>query len=147
MGWRSILLIVLGLAGGLNWWIKRPPADHREVPATIASELNKDAFIPVEMPGSTPRNTVLVLAPPNCPSEQAQRAEALVQALQDKGIPVTRGSSVAFTLTNPSAEQRAAVDRTVAVLRQRAPAVFVDGMGMSNPSFAQVAAVYEQTRQ
>lgn len=143
MGWRSILLIALGLAGGLNWWLKRPAADGTSPAVTT---VNAGEFVPVEMPGSTQRNTVLVLAPPNCPSERAQRADALVRALQDRGIPVTRGSSVDFTLTNPTAEQRAAVDRTVAVLRQGAPAVFVNGMGMSDPSFAQVAAIYEQTR-
>jgi hypothetical protein len=145
MDWRIIVLVVLGLAGGINWWLKRAPADPAQV--SIPADIDKGAFIPVEMPGHTPVNTVLVLAPPNCPSERAQRADALVRALQAQGIPVTRGSSVDFSLTNPTAEQRAAVDRTVAVLRQGAPAVFINGMGMSDPSFAQVAAIYEQTRQ
>ncbi|SBV35253.1 conserved hypothetical protein [uncultured Stenotrophomonas sp.] len=89
---------------------------------------------------------VLVLAPPNCPSEQAQRAEALIRELTDIGIPVKRGSSFAFDLENPTREQRAAVDRTVKVFKQGAPAVFINGMGMSNPSTSQVVAVYRSTR-
>jgi hypothetical protein len=144
MGWRSILLIVLGLAGGLNWWIKRTPTDHSDTSASIP--FDKNAFVPVEMPGGTPRNTVLVLAPPNCPSERAKRADALVSALQAKGIPVTRGDSISFEISNPSIEQREGVERTMQVFRQGAPAVYVNGMGMSNPDFAQVAAVYEKTR-
>lgn len=145
MGWRSIFLIVLGLAGGLNWWIKRAPADQSEVRTT--APFDKTVFIPVEMPGGTQRNTVLVLAPPNCPSERAKRADALVQALQEKGITVVRGSSISFEIANPSLEQREGVERTMQVFRQGAPAVYVNGMGMSNPDIAQVAAVYEKTRQ
>ncbi|WP_269791402.1 hypothetical protein [Stenotrophomonas sp. Iso1] len=140
-----ILLLALGLAGGVNWWSKRVPSDHAAV--TAGSVVSSDGFISVEMPGNTPPNTVLVLAPANCPSEQAQRAEALIQALQDQGIRVARGNSIDFNIANPSAEQRAAVDRTVEVFKQGAPAVFINGMGMSNPSLAQVAAVYEKTRQ
>jgi hypothetical protein len=139
-----MLLLALGLAGGFNWWSKRAPSALPTI--TADSGVSSNRFIPVEMPGGTPRNTVLVLAPPNCPSEQAQKAEALIQALKDHGIPVTRGSSISFELANPDAEQRAAVDRTVEVFKQGAPAVFINGMGMSNPSFAQVAAVYEDSR-
>ncbi len=98
------------------------------------------------MPTGTPRDTVLVLAPPNCPSEQAQRAEALIRELTDIGIPVKRGSSFSFNIENPSQEQRTAVDRTVEVFQQGAPAVFINGMGMSNPTTSQVVAVYRSTR-
>ncbi|MGH8052559.1 MAG: hypothetical protein ACREP4_01335 [Stenotrophomonas sp.] len=142
-----ILLLALGLLGGYNWWSKREPAHSTAIATASGNVSSIDGFIPVEMPGNTPRNTVLVLAPANCPSEQAQRAEALIQALQGQGIPVTRGNSIDFNITNPSAEQRAAVDRTVEVFKQGAPAVFINGMGMSNPSFAQVSSVYEKTRQ
>lgn len=139
-----ILLLALGLAGGINWWSKRAPSEHVAVAA--GNVVSSDGFVSVEMPGNTPPNTVLVLAPANCPSEQAQRAEALIQALQHQGISVARGNSIDFNITNPSAEQRAAVDRTVEVFKQGAPAVFINGMGMSNPSVAQVTAVYEKTR-
>ena len=140
-----VLLLALGLAGGINWWSKRAPSD--QVAVAAGNVISSDGFVSVEMPGNTPANTVLVLAPANCPSEQAQRAEALIQALQHQGIPVARGNSIDFNITNPSAEQRAAVDRTVEVFKQGAPAVFINGMGMSNPSVAQVAAVYKKTRQ
>lgn len=58
-----------------------------------------------------------------------------------------RGSSISFEIANPSLEQREGVERTMQVFRQGAPAVYVNGMGMSNPDIAQVAAVYEKTRQ
>ena len=57
-----------------------------------------------------------------------------------------RGSSFSFNIENPSQEQRAAVDRTVEVFQQGAPAVFINGMGMSNPTTSQVVAVYRSTR-
>ena len=140
MRWMTLLLIVAALAGGYNWWSKRAPSTDM----TAAAEAG--GFIPVEMPSGTPRNMVLVLAPPNCPSEEAQRAETLIRELTDIGIPVRRGDSFSFDLTNPTAEQRAAVDRTVAVFKQGAPAVFINGMGMSNPSTSQVLAIYRTTR-
>lgn len=140
MRWWTLLLIAAGLAGGYNWWSHRVPGGAQPPTAGI------DGFVAVEMPAGTPRNTVLVLAPPNCPSEQAQRADALIRDLTDIGIPVKRGSSFSFDLENPSQEQRAAVDRTVEVFRQGAPAVFVNGMGMSNPTTSQVVAVYRSTR-
>ena len=140
MRWWTLLLVAAGLAGAWNWWSHRTPADAISSPAGI------DGFIPVEMPAGTPRNTVLVLTPLNCPSEQAQRADALIRELSDIGIPVKRDSGFSFDLENPSREQRDAVDRTVEVFKQGAPAVFINGMGMSNPTTSQVVAVYRSTR-
>ncbi len=142
MRWWTLLLIAAGLAGGYNWWSQRAPGGAAPATATAGT----DGFVAVEMPTGTPRDTVLVLAPPNCPSEQAQRAEALIRELTDIGIPVKRGSSFSFNIENPSQEQRAAVDRTVEVFQQGAPAVFINGMGMSNPTTSQVVAVYRSTR-
>ena len=141
MRWFTLLMLIAGLGGAWHWWSNRTTADDVMIEAAASD------FMPVAMPAGTPRNTVLVLAPPNCPSEQAQRAEALIHELRAIGIPVKRGSSISFELANPSAEERAAVDRTVAVFKQGAPAVFVNGRGMSNPSVAQTVAVYRETRQ
>ena len=85
-------------------------------------------------------------APPNCPSEQAQRTEALVRDLARAGIPVVRGSGFAFDVENPTAEQIQGIDRAVAVFKRGAPAVFVNGLAMSNPSAEQTIAVYRASR-
>jgi hypothetical protein len=45
-----------------------------------------------------------------------------------------------------SAEERARIEHTVAVLNGDIPAVFVNGMGKSNPSAEEVAEVYRRTQ-
>jgi hypothetical protein len=132
------LMLVCGLYGGYQMW-----SQHR---AGTAAGPSANGFVPVEMPGGASRNAVLVLAPRNCPSEQAQRTEALVQALAARGIPVTRSASMSFDVANPTPEQVAGIKRAVEVFKRGAPAVFVNGMAMSNPSADQVIAEYRATR-
>mgnify|MGYP002718377840 CR=1 FL=1 len=73
-------------------------------------------------------------------------AEALVAALGRAGVPVVRGDGFSFDVANPTREQMQAMDRTVDVFKRGAPAVYVNGMGMSNPSAAQAIAEYRATR-
>ena len=74
-------------------------------------------------------------------------AESLIAALSSQGIPVRRGSGINYSFNSmPSEEQRQGVDRAVQVFNQGAPAVFINGMAMSNPSAEQAAAEYRRTR-
>ena len=69
-----ILMLACGLYGAWQWWQERSEA------------FDASAFVAVEMPGGMRPNTVLVLAPANCPSEQAQRSEALIRELDRAGV-------------------------------------------------------------
>lgn len=135
----ALVLVALGLFGAYQWW------DGRSAEA-VASSNSPNGFVQVEMPDGAARNTVLILAPPNCPSEQARRSESLARQLARQGIPVARGGSMAFDVVNPTKAQRQGIDRAVAVFNAGAPAVFVNGMAMSNPTPAQVVAEYRRTR-
>lgn len=133
---RLLLLVILacGLYGAWQWKQGRSEA--------IAAAFDASAFVAVEMPGGVPRNTVLVLAPANCPSDQAQRTEALVEALGRAGVPVLRDTGFAFDVESPTAEQIAGINRAVSVFKRGAPAVFVNGLAMSNPTAEQAIAAY-----
>src|SRR5687767_1551205 len=97
-----VLMLGLGLFGGYRWWTQgAAEAD--------AAEAVTQGFVPVEMPASVPRGAVLVLAPPNCPSEEAQRAEALVRDLRRQGIRVVEDDDMSFEIVNPTQEQRTGV--------------------------------------
>lgn len=135
----TALLLACALYGGYQWWQDRGVA-------AAGAAASENGFIPVEMPGGAARNVVLVLAPRNCPSEQARRTDVLVQELERAGIPVARGDSFSFDVENPDAGQVAAIRRTVEVFKRGAPAVYVNGMGMSNPTAAQAIAEYRATR-
>ncbi|WP_101926482.1 MULTISPECIES: hypothetical protein [Luteimonas] len=139
---RILTLVLLAAAcyGGFQWWQERRADD-------ALATASPNGFVPVEMPSGVPGDVVLVLAPPNCPSDQAQRAETLIAELGRAGIPVRRGSGFSFSVDDPSAEQRAGIDRAVAVFQRGAPAVFVNGMAMSDPSPLQTIAEYRRTRQ
>lgn len=135
----AILAMAAALFGGFRWWQDRGGED-------LPASAGPNGFVPVEMPGGVPRNVVLILAPPNCPSGQAQRSEALASHLAREGIPVRRGSGFSFDVADPSAEQRAGIDRAVQVFQRGAPAVFVNGMAMSDPTPAQAVAEYRRTK-
>ena len=137
----KILIVLACLLGAYRWW------DGKERSRELEAIASQNGFVPVEMPMGAPAHTVLVLSPPNCPSEEAKRAEALVRALTDQGVPVKQDSAMSFEITNPTDEQEAGVERAVAVFNRGAPAVFVNGMGMSNPTAAQTIAEYRKTRQ
>src|SRR5690554_1555298 len=135
------LAIAASLYGGWQWWQDRPGAALANV------EPSPNGFVPVEMPSGAPRNAVLVLAPPNCPSDQARRAESLIASLSSQGIPVRRGSRIDYSFSSaPTSDQRQGVDRAIQVFNQGAPAVFINGMAMSNPTPQQAAAEYRRTR-
>jgi hypothetical protein len=136
----TVILLLAGLFGAYRWWDGNSNSN-----SNLDGIANQNGFVPVQMPDGAPEHSVLILAPPNCPSDEAQRAEALVQHLTEQGIPVTRGSSISFDIMNPTAEQRAGVERAVAVFNVGAPAVFINGMAMSNPTAAQAAVEYHRT--
>ena len=133
----TILILACGLYGAYQLW------PERDALAGVATSAN--GFVPVEMPGGVARGSVLVLAPRNCPSEQAQRTETLIRELLRAGIPVVRGDAFSFDLAEPTPEQMAGIDRAVDVFKRGSPAVFVNGMAMSNPSAAQTVAEYRAT--
>lgn len=135
-----LLIVLVGLWYGYQWW------HGRELARESAALTSVNGFVAMAMPGNAKRNVVQIYAPLNCPSEAAQRADALAQELTRRGIPNERGSHFSLNVDNPTAAQRAALDRTVAVLNGEIPAVFINGMGKANPSAEEVLAEYQRTR-
>lgn len=135
------LLIVVAAAGyGYHWW------QQHQVTEQTRALTSANGFVSTATPSQAQRNVVLILAPVNCPSEAAQRADALAARLTQQGVPNQRSSNFSLNIDNPNAEQRAAVDRAVVVLNGEIPAVFINGMGKSNPSADEVLAEYRRTR-
>jgi hypothetical protein len=133
MNVKTLLVIGALIAGGYgyNAWRVRaaavPPDAH--------------GFVPVAMADGAQPNTVIILAPLNCPSDAAQRAESLARRLGELGVPHVRANSYEFSNADP-----AVTARTVKILEGQIPAVIVDGMGQANPSAEQVVAEYRQAR-
>ncbi len=136
MSLTRVLFIAAVLGLGYKLW-----SGHQQealLQAGTASSLS--GFVPVAMPGGARSGVVMVFAPVNCPSDAARRADELAAGLTRMGIAVQRSSHFSTETTNPSAEQQAQLQRTVAVLNGGIPAVFFNGMGKANPTLDEVVA-------
>src|SRR5687767_14008083 len=80
------LLFILAFVGFIiHWWNARDAA-------TWSEESSPSGFVQAAMPDGIPPNTVVILAPLDCPSDEAQRAESLAAQLEGQKIPVIRSS-------------------------------------------------------
>jgi hypothetical protein len=117
-------------------------ADHHLSRATAAMA-DGNGFIPAEMPDGAARDSVLVLAPVNCPHEGARRADALAERLHELGIPVVRTNNYSIARVTP--DNAPSVNRAIEVLKTNVvPVVFVYGRAKANPTSDEVVAEYRQ---
>ena len=114
--------------------------------ASVQSDQSERGFVSILMPVVVPPGTVLILAPLNCPSEAAQRADDLEKQLAQRRIPTRRSASDSITLVDPTPEQMAALRNLVAILKGPPPTVLINGRGKANPSVDEVVAEYRNTQ-
>ncbi|OGS10456.1 MAG: hypothetical protein A2234_00750 [Elusimicrobia bacterium RIFOXYA2_FULL_58_8] len=96
----------------------------------------------VQMPGldNEGAEDVVILAPINCPSAGAQRADHLARALSRKGIPYTRANNA--RLRHGESAGRDQMAKINAVMSGEVPIVFVRGRAKANPSLEEVISEY-----
>lgn len=136
MSRRFIMIAIIGAA--LYWWQNhKEPLDLMEGPT---------GFMPVMMPGGAKPNVVVILAPKNCPSDAAKRADALAARLTEMGIPNVRGSNFSAQVEGGKKEDEAALERSILILNGEVPAVFINRSGKANPTADEVAAEYRRTK-
>ena len=140
MGFARFLVFVAAIGFAVQWWNGRDGASS----ATAADEASPNGFVSVAMPDGAAPNAVVVLAPLNCPSDGAQRADSLASELESRRIPVVRTSRYSARSEGFDPDRKASLDRAVAVLNGEVPAVFVNGMAKSNPSVDEVVAEYRR---
>jgi hypothetical protein len=104
-------------------------------------------FVHSSMPTQAARDTVLILAPVNCPAnaERTRRSQALAQELTRRGIPNQVTLSIAFKVDRTT-DVQAENARTGALMEAGPPVVFINGMAKANPSPEEVADVFQRTR-
>jgi len=85
---------------------------------------------------------VIITAPPNCPSETAQHARALGDALAQAGIPHEMRSGVEFQFHDPADVER--VNKHMANIAN--PLVLVRGWAKGNPTLDDIIAQYRNGR-
>lgn len=105
----------------------------------LSAMADVNGFIPVQMPDGAPADTVLILAPVNCPSQVAQRADALARELSRQGIPSIRRSGYSIAVVRR--DMLPGIKRAFA-LSGAPPVVLLDGHGKSDPSAQAVIDEY-----
>ncbi len=133
----QLLLILALVGGGYQWWKSHERASFER---KVLASANHNGFVPVEMPDGAPANTVVILAPLNCPREAGQRAEALAKRLTEMGIPNLKTNH--YSVQDVRLERFDALNRTAVILRGEIPIVMINGRGKANPTIDQVTAEY-----
>jgi len=136
---KSLLITVVIASGAYAWH----HSHHAEVSDTDGDERDdRVGFVEIAPSADAPSNTVVILAPQNCTSAQAKRADLMVEQLRKMGIPVTRLDH--YSVQNASLPQPM-IWRTNAVLTGKVPIVVVNGMAKANPRVSEVAAEYQRS--
>ncbi len=136
---RLFLIAAVGVAGIIHLWhVHQRSVIDRELLAVSDS----NGFVPVVMAAGTPPDTAVILAPLNCPSAQAQRADAMATELRQMGIPVQRSNNYSATITDR--DQLPLLTHTNDVLGGDVPIVIIDGMAKANPSVDDVAVEFRR---
>lgn len=81
---------------------------------------------------------IIILTPPNCPSAQAQRANAIADYLDRENISYIRASSVNFHINN---ENEIKLINSV-MAGEEQPVVIVKGRAKGNPDFSGIVGEY-----
>ena len=132
------LIAAAGVAGIAHYGL--PGHGISRATAALA---DADGFVPAQMPDGAERDSVLILAPLNCPREGAQRAEHLAQRMKELGIPAVRSNR--YSVAQITKDNQASVNRAVEVLKtDTLPVVFINGRAKANPTADEVAAEYRR---
>ncbi|WP_447940640.1 hypothetical protein [Pseudoxanthomonas mexicana] len=107
-------------------------------PADAASAASRHGFVDIPLPDGQSGHHVVIFAPANCPSDAAQRAEALARRLDDAGIPYTRSQSANFSTLSSQDD----ANRVMSVMNGPIPVVFVRKRARANPDAEAVVAEY-----
>lgn len=142
MSTTTLQVMVIGavvVVGGAHLW-----QGHQR--AAVARELealaDSNGFVPVQMPDGAPPDTVLILAPINCPSAAAKRADALAASLSALGIPNVRRNSYSIARVTP--DMQTGIKNAVALRDGEIPLVMLNGKGKANPTAEEVSTEYRQ---
>lgn len=148
---KNILIITIALCCAFLYFArnKQLQANHERQNQHQAQQerLNSPTGFVALPPSIMPSDKILILAPVNCPSREAQYADRLARNLQAQNIPYERISSIQFSVANiPEHEDelKAHSERMNRIMSQPPPLVFVHGRAKSNPTLHEIIAEYQR---
>ncbi len=98
-------------------------------------------FKAAPIPDGVSVHGIVVFTPSDCPSDAAQRAEALMRHLHEQGIPYSRTDAAHFSnVTSP-----AQITQIKEIMTGPVPVVFVNGRAKANPTPEEVVVEYRRS--
>jgi hypothetical protein len=133
---KWVLIVVMIGCGVQVWHHHQRAVAERE----LAAVADSNGFVPIVTAPGSAHNVAIVLAALNCPSAQAQRADALAAQLTRLGVANQRANNY-FASIN-SRDQMPLLNRTNTVLGGEIPIVIINGRAKANPTAEEVQAEY-----
>lgn len=133
----KIIIAAIALTVGYKEWNRH----QSQVEAQPAVQVADTGFIPLPLPKIGSPGRVVVFAPDNCSREEGRKSDELVRELERQKIPHVRSNTAQFEAADP-----ASFGKLQGVMSGKAPIVFINGRGKSNPSLPEVLAEYQRAR-
>ncbi|KAF1714669.1 hypothetical protein CSC74_15580 [Pseudoxanthomonas yeongjuensis] len=141
---KTCLAVGVVVAGICLWSVYAPEGGVSEVVAKATRRIDSGktagghGFVQIPAPDGQASRGIVIFAPANCPSDAAQRAEALARRLSAEGVPYARSENAEFgSLASPDE-----VSKVLSVMNGPVPVVFVNGKAKANPTPEEVVAEY-----
>jgi hypothetical protein len=137
----AVGVVVVGIC---FWSAYAPEGGISEVGDKVAKRLHSGrtgggrGFVQIPAPDGQAGRGIVIFAPRDCPSDAAQRAEALARHLSAQGVPYMRSENAEFG--NLSSQDEVA--KVLSVMDGPVPVVFVNGKAKANPTPEEVVAEY-----
>lgn len=141
---KTCLAVGVVVSGLCLWSVYAPAGGISAVGGKVAKRLDagkaggSHGFIEIPAPDGQTSRGIVIFAPSNCPSDAAQRAEALARHLSAQGVPYVRSEHAEFG--NLASQDE--VSKVMAVMNGSVPVVFVNGKAKANPTPEEVVAEY-----
>lgn len=137
---KTLLITTGALVLSVHLWHSH---QHAVFQRRLEAMADVNGFVPVLAPVGARPDTVVILAPLNCPRAGAQRANALAEYLTEHGIPNVRSAEYAVSGAGANAMEMKTTD---AIATGILPVVLLNGRGEDNPAPWQVAAEYRSVQ-
>jgi len=132
-----VAVVVLTLVGKVRQQAAKSPA-ATTASAKSGDKLSAQGFFLLSAAEAS-NSRVVVMTPPNCPSADARRARALVEQLEQAGVPVETRDHISAEFTDPAEAERVNQHMSSAPM----PLVIVRGWAKGAPTLDQVIAQYQ----
>lgn len=145
---KTGMVLAVAALGVLAWREYGPEGGVRALVGQLSDKVAASApggegssslgFVDVPLPDGQSGAGVVIFAPIDCPSDAAQRAEALARHLSAQGVPYVRSQNASFGHLGSQEE----ANRVMSVMNGPIPVVFVRMRAKANPSPEDVVAEY-----